>query len=551
MYRYIVNRVLLVVPTLVGAAALVFVLMRLIPGDICMVRLGSGGASVDPRALAVCHAELGLDRPLVLQFLDFAWGFFRLDFGISMWSGKPVAEEIAARLPISLEIAVMATVVAILIAIPLGTISALWQNSWIDHVVRTLAIAGIATPSFWLGIVSILVVLDISHALFGAAWMPPIDYVPFWQDPLRNLSMVILPALTVGYRYSAVTMRMTRSAMLEVLREDYIRTARAKGLVEQLIINRHALKNALLPVVTLIGIEFAFLIGGLVVTEQVFNLNGVGRLFVLAVQNQDYTLTQADVMLTVAGLSAEWIAPYNPTSNDFAVMTEPPSWAHLMGTDQFRRVLFSRIVFGARTALIVGFSCAIVGGVAGLVLGVASAYFGGRVDLLLQRLLDVVMAFPLIIMALAVIAIFGSGVYNVIVAITIPLIPRCARVVRSSALAIREVPYIDAARACGFGHARIILRHMVPNVLAPFLIMLTAFVGQAILAEASLSYLGLGVQEPVPAWGLMLQGGAEEYASTAPWIAVFPGAAIALTVFGFSLFGDALRDAIDPRLRDR
>ncbi len=300
MYRYIVNRMLLVVPTLVGAAALVFVLMRLIPGDICMVRLGSGGASVDPRALAVCHAELGLDRPLVLQFLDFAWGFFRLDFGISMWSGKPVAEEIAARLPISLEIAVMATVVAILIAIPLGTISALWQNSWIDHVVRTVAIAGIATPSFWLGIVSILVVLDVSHALFGAAWMPPIDYVPFWQDPLRNLSMVILPALTVGYRYSAVTMRMTRSAMLEVLREDYIRTARAKGLAERLIINRHALKNALLPVVTLIGIEFAFLIGGLVVTEQVFNLNGVGRLFVLAVQNQDYTLTQALVMLTVA-----------------------------------------------------------------------------------------------------------------------------------------------------------------------------------------------------------------------------------------------------------
>src|SRR5215510_13953137 len=273
MYRYIVNRVLLVIPTLIGAAALVFVLMRLIPGDICVVRLSSGGGSVDPRAVAVCHAELGLDRPLILQFLDFVWGFLRLDFGISMWSGKPVAEEIAARLPISLEIAVVATVVAI---------------------------AGIATPSFWLGIVSILVVLDVSHALLGAPWMPPIDYVPFWQDPLRNLSMVILPALTVGYRYSAVTMRMTRSAMLEVLREDYIRTARAKGLLERLIINRHALKNALLPVVTLIGIEFAFLIGGLVVTEQVFNLNGVGRLFVLAVQNQDYTLTQALVMLTVA-----------------------------------------------------------------------------------------------------------------------------------------------------------------------------------------------------------------------------------------------------------
>jgi peptide/nickel transport system permease protein len=257
------------------------------------------------------------------------------------------------------------------------------------------------------------------------------------------------------------------------------------------------------------------------------------------------------LVMAVAGLAAEWIAPYSPTANDFAAMTEPPSWAHLMGTDQFGRDLFSRIVFGARTALIVGFSCAIVGGAAGLVLGVASAYFGGRLDLVLQRVLDVVMAFPLIIMALAVIAIFGSGVFNVIVAIAIPLIPRCARVVRSSALAIREVPYIDAARACGFGHARIILRHMMPNVLAPFLIMLTAFVGQAILAEASLSYLGLGVQEPTAAWGLMLQGGAEEFATTAPWIAVFPGIAIALSVFGFSLFGDALRDAMDPKLRDR
>jgi peptide/nickel transport system permease protein len=299
MYRYLLRRILLVVPTLVGAAALVFLLMRLIPGDICAVRLG-GGSSFSTHALETCHAELGLDRPVLLQFLDFVWGFLRLDFGTSMWSGKPVADEIAARLPISLEIALLATVVAIAIAIPLGTISALKQNTWIDVLVRTVAVAGIATPSFWLGIVVILAVLDITNWISGTPWMPPIEYVPFWQDPLRNLSMVILPALTVGYRYSAVTMRMTRSAMLEVLREDYIRTARAKGLLDRIIINRHALKNALLPVVTLIGIEFAFLIGGLVVTEQVFNLNGIGRLFVQAVQNQDYTLTQALVMLVVA-----------------------------------------------------------------------------------------------------------------------------------------------------------------------------------------------------------------------------------------------------------
>jgi peptide/nickel transport system permease protein len=253
----------------------------------------------------------------------------------------------------------------------------------------------------------------------------------------------------------------------------------------------------------------------------------------------------------VAALSADWVAPYSPTANDFSAMTEPPSLSHWLGTDQMGRDLLSRIVYGARTALIIGFVSAFVGGFAGLVLGVGSAYFGGWLDMALQRVMDILMAFPLIIMALAMVAIFGTGVQNVIAAITIPLIPRCARVVRASALTIREVPYIDAARTSGFGHARIILRHMVPNVVAPFLIMLTAFVGQAILAEASLSYLGLGVQEPVPAWGLMLQGGAEEYASTAPWIAIFPGLAIALTVFGFSLFGDALRDAIDPKLRER
>lgn len=257
------------------------------------------------------------------------------------------------------------------------------------------------------------------------------------------------------------------------------------------------------------------------------------------------------LVILFAGLGADWIAPFDPEENDFSSMMQAPSWIHLLGTDQVGRDIFSRLVYGARTALIVGFSAAIVGGLAGLVLGVASAYFGGWFDLVFQRVLDVLMAFPLIILALAVVAVFGTGVFNVIVAITIPLIPRCGRVVRASALAIREIPYVDAARALGFGHARIVLRHMLPNVLAPFLILLSAFVGQAILAEASLSYLGLGVQEPVPAWGLMLQGGAEEYATTAPWIAVFPGLAIVLTVLGISLFGDALRDALDPKLRDR
>ncbi|HEY2872752.1 MAG TPA: ABC transporter permease [Reyranella sp.] len=257
------------------------------------------------------------------------------------------------------------------------------------------------------------------------------------------------------------------------------------------------------------------------------------------------------VVFALAGIFADWIAPFDPEENDFASMMFAPSFTHWLGTDQFGRDIFSRLVFGARTAMIVGFGAAVGGGLIGMVLGVTSAYFGGWFDLVLQRIFDILMAFPLIILALAVVSVFGTGVFNVVIAITIPLVPRCGRVVRASALAVRYVPYVDAARALGFGHARIVLCHMVPNVLAPFLILLSAFVGQAILAEASLSYLGLGVQEPVAAWGLMLQGSAEDYATTAPWIAIFPGLAIVLTVLGASLFGDALRDAIDPKLRDR
>src|ERR1700722_3752836 len=216
MYQYIAQRGFLVGPSLLGGARLGFGMMRLIPGDICVVRLGSGGGSFDPRAVAVCHAELGMDRPVLVQFIDFVWGFFRLNFGTSMWSGKPVTTEIIARLPISLEIAILATVVAISIAIPLGAISALKQNTWLDVAVRVFAIGGIATPSFWIGILSILLVLDVTSAITGHPWMPPIDYVPIWKDPIRNLSIAFLPAITVGYRYAAVSMRMTPSAMLGV-----------------------------------------------------------------------------------------------------------------------------------------------------------------------------------------------------------------------------------------------------------------------------------------------------------------------------------------------
>src|ERR1700675_3246155 len=254
------------------------------------------------------------------------------------------------------------------------------------------------------------------------------------------------------------------------------------------------------------------------------------------------------LMLLVAVI-APWIAPYDPVAVDFGAMLSAPSAQHWLGTDSFGRDVLSRLIYGSRTALFVGFGSALFGATAGAILGVGSAYFGGKIDLYLQRLMDIFLSFPLIILALAIVAILGNTLPNLILAITIPMIPRCALVIRSSALAIREMPYVDAARASGFKHGRIIFRHMLPNVMAPYLIMMTAFLGQAILLEASLSFLGLGVQEPTPAWGLMLRGAAVEFAEAAPWMAIFPGIAISLAVFAFNLFGDSLRDALDPRLR--
>jgi peptide/nickel transport system permease protein len=254
------------------------------------------------------------------------------------------------------------------------------------------------------------------------------------------------------------------------------------------------------------------------------------------------------VMLIVA-VAAPLIARYDPVANDFSAMLGSPSRAHWLGTDAFGRDVLSRLIYGSRTALLVGFGASVLGATLGAILGVASAYFGGRIDLYLQRLMDIFLSFPLIILALALVAILGNSIPNLIMAIMIPMIPRAALVIRSSALAIREMPYVDAARAAGFRHGRIILRHMLPNVMAPYLIMLTAFLGQAILLESSLSFLGLGVQEPIAAWGLMLRGAAVEFAETAPWMAIFPGLAISLSVFAFNLFGDSLRDALDPRLK--
>jgi peptide/nickel transport system permease protein len=276
---------------LFGVAVLVFFLLRVAPGDIVELKYAGSGTFAPKEALDRERAQLGLDKPLAHQFIRWIAGIARFDFGESMWTGRPITEEIKIRLELSLQLAVMATTVAILIALPCGTLAALKQDTWVDYVVRIFAIGGLAMPSFWLGIVIIL------GFLIFFKWLPPLTFTSFWTDPRANLMQLIWPALAVGYRYSAMATRMTRSAVLEVLREDYVRTARAKGLWERTVVVKHALRNALLPIVTVIGLEFAFLIGGLVVTEQVFNLNGIGMLFVESITHRDYTMTQALVLL--------------------------------------------------------------------------------------------------------------------------------------------------------------------------------------------------------------------------------------------------------------
>jgi peptide/nickel transport system permease protein len=287
MLRYVISRLLYTIPTLLGVAVLVFFMLRVVPGDIVEVKLRGDGGTVTQEMVDMERKRMGLDKPLMVQFGEW-------NFGNSMWTERPVMEEIRLRLELSLQVAIMATIIAVLIAIPLGTMAALFRDTWIDYATRILTIGGLSIPSFWFGMLIMLSLLGFFN------WLPPITFTPIYVDPIANLTQLIWPALAVGYRYCAVVARMIRSSLLEVLNEDYIRTARAKGVYEKLVISRHALRNALLPAITVIGLEFTFLIGGLVVTEQVFNLNGIGQLFVQSVSRNDFTMIQGMVMLIAA-----------------------------------------------------------------------------------------------------------------------------------------------------------------------------------------------------------------------------------------------------------
>jgi peptide/nickel transport system permease protein len=293
VWQYIVKRLLLMIPTLLGAALVVFLLMNVVPGDIALLILGTDqGGDINLQEVARLREHLGLDRPLYVQFLSWLWGVVRLDFGTSLWSGAPVLEELWIRLPLTLEVAILATLISTLIAIPLGALAAIRQDTWVDYGVRVISIGGLAVPAFWTGILIILLLVIYFD------WSPPLVFVSPFQDPWENFKQLVWPIVTVGYRNAAVLTRMTRSTVLEVMREDYIRTAWAKGLHERMVVVKHTLKNSMLPVITLIGAEFAFLLGGLVVTETVFTLNGLGSFVVDAILHRDIPVVETLVLLT-------------------------------------------------------------------------------------------------------------------------------------------------------------------------------------------------------------------------------------------------------------
>ena len=292
MATYIVRRILLMIPTLLGAVTLIFVLMRLLPGDVALYILGSGESSeINKQALQQIREDLGLDQPLIVQYGQWLWGVVRLDFGNSYWTRQPVIEELKRRYPITANLAVMSLLLGTLIAIPVGVLSAVRQDTLADYAARIFVISGLSLPNFWL---AILIILGLVHYF---RWLPPLDYAPFWVDPWQNLKQLAFPALATGYRLSAIGARMTRSSILEVLRDDYVRTARAKGLQEYVIVLKHALRNALLPVVTIIGLELLTLFGGLVVIETVFTIPGIGRFLVDAITHRDYPSVQALVFV--------------------------------------------------------------------------------------------------------------------------------------------------------------------------------------------------------------------------------------------------------------
>ena len=595
MLHYFLKRLLGLLPTLFLVAVIVFLFVHMLPGDPARL---AAGPEADQVTVELVRKDLGLDKPLPEQFITYFGNIItKGDFGTSLRTKRPVSVEIGERFAATFWLTVWSMVWSVFFGLIIGMISATKRNKWQDHAGMALAVSGISFPTFALG----LLLMEIFSVSLG--WLPTVG-ADSWKH-------YILPSITLGAGVAAVMARFTRASFVEILQDDYIRTARAKGLSEWAVIVKHGLRNALIPVVTMMGLQFGFLLGGSIVVEKVFNWPGLGRLLVDAVEMRDYPVLQAEVLLfslefissmpssTHESASSDmsmqnnvsvasgptkvrtpwsefwrkfkrqrmtlfagsfigllvliaifwpWLVPYDPENYfDYDMLNAGPSLQHWFGVDSLGRDIFSRILAGARISLTAGFSSVLVGAVVGTLLGLTSGYFEGWWDRVVMRVCDVLFAFPGILLAISVVAVLGSGMANVILAVAIFSIPAFARLVRGNTLSLKRQTFVEAARSLGAGPMTIMLRHIFPGTISSIVVYFSMRIGTSIITAASLSFLGLGAQPPTPEWGAMLNEARADMV-VAPHVAIFPSLAIFLTVLMFNLFGDGLRDALDPKI---
>src|SRR5215213_746287 len=518
MLGYLLRRVLAAIPVMGVVALFVFLLLRLTPGDPAAILAGDNAS---PEQLERIRASLGLNEPLYQQFFTWLNKLLHGDLGESLISHVPVLKMISQRVEPSISIALSTIVLSILVAVPLGVVAAWKHGTWIDRFVMGLSVVGFSVPVFVIGYVLIQIfAIDLR-------WVPVQGFRSITAGFGPFLERIILPTCALSFIYVALIARMTRASMLDVLGEDYVRTARAKGIGETAVLLRHALRNAAVPVITVIGTGFALLISGVVVTESVFNLPGIGRLTVDAVLARDYPVIQAMILLT----SLIYVT------------------VNLLIDVAYGRDVLSRILYGGRISLLIGLGAAVFSICIGLVIGLVSGFFKW-VDAVLMRVMDGLMAIPSILLAIAVVSLSGASLTTVLVAITIPEIPRVARLVRSVVLSAREEPYVEAAISVGSSLPKIMWRHLMPNTVAPLIVQGTYVCASAILTEAILSFLGAGISPETPTWGnIMAEGRA--YFQVKPSLIFWPGLLLSIAILSVNLIGDAARDALDPRMKQR
>src|SRR5438034_453729 len=479
MRRYIARELLQLVVVIIGISILAFVILHVLGDPVLLLLPQNAGHEEFERYQKL----LGLDQPIWLQYWKFGSHAIQGDFGKSWYADTPAFALVLERMPPTIYLTLAGLVVAVLIALPLGILAALKRHTFVDTLCTALAVGGQALPIFWLGIMLIIIFAVRLRAL-------PASGYGTWQH-------FVMPAFCLGAALAPITMRLVRSGVIEVMNMEYIKTARAKGVGERTVVVKHAFRNACIPIITVLGLQFGQLLGGAIITETVFAWPGVATLTVESIRNQDFPVVQCAVVLL---------------------------------------------------ALIIGVAAVLISATIGVLLGLAAGYFGGGVDWTIMTAINVLLTFPFVLLALAVIAVLGASLTNMIVVLGVAGWPIYARVIRAETMAIGEREFILAGRALGMSHARIVFRQILPNLVSPIVVIATLQVAQVIVLESFLSFLGLGVQPPTPAWGNML-GEGRVYMLNSWWIAAFPGLAIFLTTLAINLMGNALRDWLDPHMK--